>query len=304
MQLKTSVPHAIYSQSAIINEYTDSAGFHTDDIKSGRMKVIRQTYNSSTESHNIDSGRIIGTYISPDEPSVADNYVSEDITFNPLLSVTTTNPYTAKHTTKLPNGVNSAFQTNWNKISIGNYVIVKWRTNLTVNGGTLSSLVCSVKESAFWKLKWTGAPMIDYYITKAGKQIAYASLDFIMQCNTSNAAPLDYYFDWELTFNTTFNNGWNYILGTIVDVTVADWLDYSMIPWVGVTSTRQPRSANIQLYPELPRPTAPQLELEQPQNETELATSLTEPKKKKAKTTIKSMLSVFKKKKTSKTHTQ
>ncbi|UHM27584.1 MAG: hypothetical protein SaPV3_gp3 [Sanya permutotetravirus 3] len=131
----------------------------------------------------------------------------------------------------------SPFAKNWQKMKVLDAVHIQWRTNFVVSQGGFQSLVCAVKPSSDFVVKWTGQPQVDYYITKAGKYMVSAFVDVIMTCH--GAKPLVFDLEWKLQFGNTWQNGWNFIIDTAITAISNAWFDFSMTPLLPVYKQRE-----------------------------------------------------------------
>lgn len=234
IRLKGSTPVTTHTAQTSANFYADSSGVHLDPPTdpSRRLYLYQETYEQEIEASATDDGAVVGALASYYDPSsYAVVYEKMDI---PDFDVTRTNPDLATITVSPKS---SPFAKNWQKIKILDAVHIQWRSNFVVAQGGFQSLVCAVKPSQDFVVKWTGQPQVDYYVTKAGKYMVSAFVDIIMTCK--GAKPLDFDLEWKLQFGNSWTNGWNFIIDTAITAISNSWFDFSMVPLLPVRKQKE-----------------------------------------------------------------
>lgn len=222
------------SSQTSANYYTDSTGIHLDPPTDPQRKIYlyEETFEQTVEVEASDDSGVIGALTSHHDPS------SYGATYEPMdvpdfnldqsrgdLAIITMSPTV------------SPFAKNWTKMRVLDAVSIKWRTNFVISQGGFTSLACAIKPSKDFTVMWTGQPLVDSYLTRAGKYMVSALVDVIFTCK--GAKPLVFDLEWQLHFGTEWRNGWNFIIDTAITAVSNSWFDFSMTPLMPVRKPRE-----------------------------------------------------------------
>lgn len=145
---------------------------------------------------------------------------------------------------------------------------LRWSTNFTINQGVFEGAVCAVKNSDNWKVKWTGQPLVDSYVTQAGKIFYNFIVDMVLDCTSYDPKSLDFVYEYELKWLTPFRDVWNWVMTSTVNImpTTPFYLSlkpllYSSYPSARPAALHEAEHDDVEyrrMYPELFSPSAPE----------------------------------------------
>lgn len=191
-----------------------------------KLYLTANTYTYTGDATHADDGIIIGVPVPITEPD----------TNGALKVYSSDKPYTIGASSD-PNHLTLSTKdtpAQYNMAAIRSYgdSFLKVRTNFTLNSGTISSAVCSLKQptAGLWKVRWTGVPVIDQFVCASGKKFYSLAVDMIVNC--PEKTPINFYFDWEINFTTPFTYVWNFVVQTLIEMVSAPFLNMSMVPYV------------------------------------------------------------------------
>lgn len=222
-----------------------------DPLKPGgdKLYLTANTYTYAGDATHADDGVVIGVPVPITEPDTngAFKVFASD---KPYTIVTSSDPNHLTLSTK-----DTPAQYNMGNVYSYGDSFLKVRTNFTLNSGTISSAVCSFKQSAYgvWNVKWTGVPVIDQFVCASGKKFYSLAVDMIVNC--PEKTPINFYFDWEINFTTPFTYVWNFVVQTLIEMVSAPFINMSMVPYVTTYEdmrhlTRSKREVAAQPMPE------------------------------------------------------
>lgn len=261
--MSTQKKTQVYSQHVFGSFYSDGAGIHTDTLKNGSdfLYLTRRDYENTADATHLDDGVWIGIP-TPMSDNALDGALSRSKGPQPIQT-----SKLGENTLTLESRNTPAFD-NVSKINLGLDTYLTIRTNFTLNSGDISSVVCALKSSdgVPWSIPWTGVPVVDKFVCESGKKFYSLTTNLLLRCD--KVRPANFYFEWEVNFNTSFKTVWNFVMQYTLDMITSPYINLSILPAIGFGAQKyqaildglhheeeqadETQTSIINLYPQLP----------------------------------------------------
>ncbi|APG76935.1 hypothetical protein 2 [Hubei permutotetra-like virus 2] len=188
------------------------------------MYLSQRQFTNHTTANHLDDGVWIGLPEMMTENDVNGAYA---LSSGPIPI----NIQNAKQNTVIMNSLNTPAHGVIKRVPLilDTYLVI--RTNFTLNTGDLSSVICSLKpndQSKPWDIPWTGVPIVDKFVCQSGKKFYTLATNLLLRCD--KVRPADFYFEWQLEFNTPFSSVWNFVMEYTLDLLTAPYMNMNIVP--------------------------------------------------------------------------
>lgn len=207
--------------------YTDSNGLKRDDYKSaiGYSNILNE-WNNTSQATIKDDGQAVGSFVSVQDELSINNGVYPSSTGFGTSSVST---YSATFTPTF-----ALFP----GISLRGSVKLLISATFDVEAGTPVNLVCALKPTESWALRWTGIPQVDRVIFSSGREVWSFVQESVFDCPKLTDTLFDVSYDMQMSFTQSIKDTWRFGIKAIHNLVSSSWNNITLKPIAPVIAQR------------------------------------------------------------------
>lgn len=199
--------------------YSDANGLKRDNYKSsiGYSNIYNEWDNTSQATIK-DDGKPVGSFVSVEnELSINRGAFISDSGYQ-TSSVST---YSATFTPSF-----SLFP----GVALRGSVKLLVSATFDVEAGTPMNLVCALKPTDAWALRWTGIPQLDRIIFSSGREVWSFVQESVFDCPKAVDTLFDVSYDIKMEFNDNFKDTWRFGIKAIHNLVSSSWNNIILKP--------------------------------------------------------------------------
>lgn len=201
-------------------------------------------WNNTSQATIKDDGQTVGSFVSvSDELSIDDGAFISDTGFTPQ-SITTYSVTITPSFVPFPG------------VKLRGTVKLMVAASFDVEAGTPTNLLCALKPTKNWAIRWTGIPQVDRVIFESGREVWSFVQEAVFDCPHAEDFLFDVTYDVQMTFAKSIQDVWRFGVKAVHNLLSSSWNNITLKP-IALVSDRHKRSAAMTYPPVMEKPSAP-----------------------------------------------